>query len=156
MQASIQSLNGIVIFRLEGQLDYESVDKFHHQSVDKLKAQSLIFCFKKVSFVGSTAIYPFFETLAVLEGQNANRIKVSGMSSELRRIFEVSPVRHLDVCPDIPTAQYRFLNPAEPIQQPTPSSYFHHEKPQSTNGFRSSEEEEVVASNLSQSANIES
>lgn len=113
MQAKLEKKEDVTIVHLSGRIDYESADRFKETCIKMLMDQKLIFNLENLSFVGSSGITPFVETMSVLSQQNNGQVKFCRVSIEFKKIFESCPLKYCELYDDVDTARIAFHKPAE-------------------------------------------
>lgn len=80
----------IIVFELEGHLDFETTLQFKEKCVDLIKKkniQRVVFNMERLKFVGSTGINHFIKILKAFNGQK-DRPKICNLSPEFVKIFK--------------------------------------------------------------------
>lgn len=88
MKAIYQKMGNVTIVQLEGRLDYESSPQFRKVCFEKLISEQVIFDMKGLNFVGSLGLNDFVDTIQELYAKTPQSIKICGVSSEFRKLFE--------------------------------------------------------------------
>ncbi len=91
MKAIYQKKGNVTIVQLEGRLDYESSPQFRKVCFEKLVSEQVIFDMKGLNFVGSLGLNDFVDTIQELYAKTPQNIKICGVSSEFRKLFESRP-----------------------------------------------------------------
>lgn len=112
MQAKLEKKEGVTIIHLSGRIDFESADRFRESSLKILKDQNLIFNLESLSFVGSSGITPFLETINDLYSQNKEGLKFCKVGVEFRKIFEASTLKNAEIFDSLDAARIAFQRPA--------------------------------------------
>ncbi len=112
MKAIIEQKGDIFIVHFKGRIDYESADLFRKNGSRFLDNQKVIFNFADLSFVGSSGISPFVETIQDLFDKNNSNMKFCKVGSEFKKIFAANTLRRSEIYEDSNAAQMAFLNPA--------------------------------------------
>lgn len=101
MKAVLTKADDVYVISLEGKLDIESSIPLK-QACEKLlkKTKKIVFNMEKLSFVGSTGIMPFVQTLEILAIENNVEVKFCKVKSEFKRIFQASPLKDLSIFED--------------------------------------------------------
>ena len=97
MKIDVEKNKDVVIIRLIGCLNYESVDPFHKACLQHLPRKKVIFNFEKLNFVGSIGITPFMDMIMNLLKINKKGVKLCCVGSEFQRIFETSSLKSIEV-----------------------------------------------------------
>lgn len=88
MRAAIQKNQDVVLVQLEGQLNFETILPFRKQCIEKLWGEKVVFVFDGLSFVGSSGITSFFETIKDFVEKNQFQPKFCGVKPEFLKLFE--------------------------------------------------------------------
>lgn len=120
MFAKVNQSNGVFTVQLSGQLDFESADALKMNCEKHFIHKKIIFDLKGLSFVGSSGITPFLQTLGFLLKRNGNHLKVCSVSVEFMKIFEAGQLIGLEVYEDEYQARLAFDHP--PFATPQPST----------------------------------
>ena len=111
MQAKLELKEDITIVHLSGRIDYEAADKFRETCLKVLVDKKLVFDLASLSFVGSSGITPFLETMQDLYYKNRGYLKLSRVGVEFRKIFESSKIKDVEIYEDVDTARIAFAKP---------------------------------------------
>jgi anti-anti-sigma factor len=96
MEAKIALMGTVTIVELEGRLDFETALPFRRTCFEHLIHRPVVLDLKKLSFVGSLGIADFIETIEGLFEKTAIGVKLCGVSSEFKRLFETSKISGLE------------------------------------------------------------
>lgn len=88
MEAKVKNEGEVTIITLKGSLDIEHTQPFREICLKNFTNKKVIFNMEGTSFVGSTGIQPFLETVRVISAENQHGLTVVGVKSEFRRIFQ--------------------------------------------------------------------
>ena len=111
MQARINRHGEIVVVYLSGRVDVETAEPFREACLNQLISHKVVFDFKQLSFVGSSGLLPFLETIQEFAGRNANGFKFCGVGSEFRRVFSSTALVEIQIFDTDIQAVQAFLNP---------------------------------------------
>jgi anti-anti-sigma factor len=111
MQAQIEREGDIVIVHLSGRVDVETAEIFRTACLSRLRGSKVIFDFSSLSFVGSSGILPFLETMKAFADSNPYRFKLSGLGSEFRKVFAATPLQTIEIYDNNKQAVSAYLNP---------------------------------------------
>ncbi|MBK9293388.1 MAG: STAS domain-containing protein [Oligoflexia bacterium] len=87
MQAKIKKTGDITVVELSGKLDFETAEPFRDTCYDVLLNNKVVFNLKDLSFVGSTGIGVFVNTLKEFSQKNPVPPKFCNVKSEFKKIF---------------------------------------------------------------------
>lgn len=111
MQARINRQGEVVVVHLSGRVDVETAEPFRKACLSQLVETKVVFDFKNLSFVGSSGILPFLETMQEFAGRNHNGFKFCGVSSEFRKVFASTPLHTIQIFDTHQQAIAAFVNP---------------------------------------------
>ena len=97
MEAKLKKQGEISIVMIQGHLNIEETQSFRDVCVKHFTGQKVIFNMEKANFVGSTGLQPFLETIQHITQDNANGLKIVGVKSEFRRIFQNMDAQNLEI-----------------------------------------------------------
>lgn len=97
MQAHVANQGEVVVVHLSGRLDIEATVPFRNACMNFLMNKKVVFDFKDLSFVGSSGILPFLETMQDFATRTKQGFKFSSMGIEFRRVFAASTLAHVEV-----------------------------------------------------------
>lgn len=122
MQARIARQSDIVIVHLSGRVDVETAEPFRDACLKHLLKERVVFDFKHLSFVGSSGILPFLETMQEFATRNSHGFKFSGVGSEFRKVFAATPLNTVEIFDNDYLAAQAFLFPrqAQVVVAPVP------------------------------------
>lgn len=111
MQARISQEGEVVVVHLLGRLDIETAEPFKQACWKYLLNKKVVFNFRGLSFVGSSGILPFLETMQSFAEASQERFKFCEMGVEFRKVFAASPLSAIEVFEQENHAIRAFLNP---------------------------------------------
>jgi anti-anti-sigma factor len=111
MQAHMTRAGEFIIMRLSGRLDVESAERFRAACTNFLANRKVVFDFADLSFVGSSGILPFLETMQRLSSMTAVGFKFCNVGSEFQKIFAASPLAQIEIYENEEQALSAFINP---------------------------------------------
>lgn len=88
MKALMEWHEDIVIVSISGLLDFEKVYEFRKKSLRHFMQNKVIFSLKELSFVGSTGLSSFAETLNKIALENPNGLGVCDVSFEYEKLLD--------------------------------------------------------------------
>lgn len=100
MQAKLRKDGDVTIVELHGKLDFETAEPFRETCQDVLQNSKVIFNMADLSFVGSSGIGAFLNTLRDFAKINPVPPKFCNVRSEFRKIFASSEESPLQVFED--------------------------------------------------------
>ena len=90
MEAKVREEGEFLVIYLAGKIDLDSVDPFRHTCQKHLIDQKVIFNLNSLSFVGSSGITSFLETLTEYAKSATHGLNLVEVSSEFKKIFEAN------------------------------------------------------------------
>jgi anti-anti-sigma factor len=111
VQARVTYEGEIVIIQLIGRLDVETAEPFRAACLNQLHERKVVFDFHHLSFVGSSGILPFLETMQEFARTNTTGFNFSGVGSEFRKVFAATPLNHVEIYDTHKQAIQALLNP---------------------------------------------
>lgn len=111
MQARVAREGEVWVIHLSGRLDVETAEPFRKACLNHLHGKKVVFDFRMLSFVGSSGILPFLETMQEYAGKNADAFKFSGVGPEFKKVFAATPLSAIEIFDSIPLAVGALLNP---------------------------------------------
>jgi anti-anti-sigma factor len=123
MQARINRQGDVVVVHLSGRVDVETAEPFRHACLNHLVAEKVVFDFKSLSFVGSSGILPFLETMQEFAERNNNGFKLCGVGSEFKKVFASTALNTIQMFDTHHQAVQAFLTPAPTVvAMPVPTT----------------------------------
>lgn len=86
MKTNIRQNGKVLVVKVRGNLTVDDADRLKTICGDKLKKQQVLFNLRELSFVGSSGVSVFHETLSALKKRNT--LKMCCVSSEFQRVFD--------------------------------------------------------------------
>lgn len=84
----------ILIVHLSGPIDVETVDLFRQACRGPLGGRSVLFNLENLSFVGSTGLRPFLESLNDLTKTQGSDVRFCEVRNDFRQILAATPLGH--------------------------------------------------------------
>lgn len=110
MQARVSNDGEVVIVHLLGRIDMESADGFRKVCLEKFAQAQVVFNFQSLSFVGSSGILPFLETMQAFKSANTRGFKFSNVGTEFRRLFAATPLHDVLIYENFQLASRSFVD----------------------------------------------
>lgn len=128
MQARIVQDGDVFIVYLVGQLDIETAEPFREACFKHLIARKVVFSFHGLSFVGSSGILPFLETMCEFAQKNRDEFKFCSVGSEFRKILSTTSLAAIEIHDDTTQAVRAFhavlvLSPSSTVTTASSSSF---------------------------------
>ena len=90
MDSKVRCEQGVYIVNLSGQILLDNIDDFKRVCVEHLLDKHTIFNLSELSFVGSTGITIFLESIRRIFNAKDKKVKMVGASSEFEKIFNTN------------------------------------------------------------------
>jgi anti-anti-sigma factor len=97
MEAQMKNQGEVTIITIRGPLDIEKTQPFREACIRHLLNKKVIFNMEKASFVGSTGLQAFLETIRTLSEESQHGLKVVGVQAEFKRIFQNLEIQQLQI-----------------------------------------------------------
>lgn len=88
MKALMEWHDDIVVVSISGLLDFEKAYEFRKKSLRHFMQNKVIFSLKELSFVGSTGLSSFAETLSQISVKNPNGLSLCDVSFEYEKLLQ--------------------------------------------------------------------
>jgi anti-anti-sigma factor len=88
VEASVKSQGGITIVKIDGALAIERTQSFREVCLRNFLNKKIVFNMEGTTFVGSTGLQAFIDTIKTLSEENLHGLKVVGARPEFKRIFQ--------------------------------------------------------------------
>ena len=109
MEAKVYREGEYVVVRLIGHLDYDSTEPLEKTCMQHFNKEKIIFNLQDLSFVGSMGITPFVTTVAELSKKLPQGLKLCGVSSEFKRVFESGGITNIQFFENEEKAKIAFI-----------------------------------------------
>lgn len=120
MKIKVQKTEDMVIIKLIGCLNYESIDPFHKACLKYFPEKKVIFNLERLNFVGSSGITSFLDMMTSLLKMNKEGVRLCCVGSEFQRIFQTSPIKEIEIHKSEMNAKLSF----EKMEKSSPISEF--------------------------------
>ncbi|PWU15378.1 MAG: hypothetical protein C5B49_11855 [Bdellovibrio sp.] len=87
MKFAIKRWGDVTVISIEGILNIEQTQPFRQYCLDRFMSEKVVFNMKAASFVGSTGLQSFLDTIKNLDRGNSFGIKMVGVKPEFRRLL---------------------------------------------------------------------
>lgn len=112
MEAKFYQEGEVTIVALSGRLCIEKAPAFKNACLQGLKGKKVVFCMKDLSFVGSTGIQSFFQTIREFNQSRHFNAKISDLKPDFCRLLSFGGTADLEVCENTAGAVMSFQIPA--------------------------------------------
>ena len=117
MKARISQNGDVMVVHVSGHIDYETVSPFRETCMTQFRKRKVVFNLENLSFVGSSGITQFVQTLQDLAEASPDGLKVCQASSEFRKVLTSNDIRGLQIFEEQFQAEQSFFMPlALPLQ----------------------------------------
>lgn len=96
MEAQVKRHGDITVISIRGALTIEETQPFREACLKHFSGQKVIFNMAQASFVGSTGLQAFLETLKAFDAGSAHGVRVVGAKSEFRRMISSLEARRIE------------------------------------------------------------
>jgi len=86
MEARLRRHGDVTVIAISGALTIEETQPFHEACLKQFQGQKIVFNMQNASFVGSTGICSFLETLKSMSHKTPHGVRLSNVQSEFRRM----------------------------------------------------------------------
>lgn len=100
MQAKIRKDGDVTVVELQGRLDFETAEPFRETCQDILSNSKVIFNLSQLSFVGSSGIGAFVNTLREFSKNSPVPPKFCSVKSEFKKVFGASEEMQFQIFED--------------------------------------------------------
>ncbi len=97
MDAKLDKKGEISIITIQGPLNIDKTHSFREYCIRNFVGQKIIFNMHNATFVGSTGLQAFFETVRTLNEESEHGLKLVGLKPEFRRIFQNMELSKLQI-----------------------------------------------------------
>lgn len=111
MEAKFYQEGEVTVVALSGRLCIEKAPAFRNACLVSLKGKKVVFCMKDLSFVGSTGIQCFFQTIREFNQSHHFNAKISDLNPDFYRIISFAGAAHLEICETMAGALRSFQFP---------------------------------------------
>lgn len=98
MEADFKRVDGVVVVELKGRLDLESGASLREACLGRWLQEKVVFDLNNLNFVGSLGLQTFVDTLDHMSAKSGAGVRIFGVSSEFRRLFEATGVAARGIC----------------------------------------------------------
>lgn len=113
MDAKIEFRDEVMVIHLRGLIDFEAADLFRAKAEQNWQGKKIVFNLEALHFVGSRGIKPFMDAVLDLGRSSIGKIKMCGLKSEFRRLFEANSQGEIEIFEDQPLAILSFTRMPE-------------------------------------------
>jgi len=118
MQAKIRKDGDVTVVELKGRLDFETAEPFRETCNDILANSKVVFNLSELSFVGSSGIGAFVNTLREFTTKNPVPPRFCEVRSEFKKVFKSSEEGVFQIFENEEEALQSFNSPPIPIPVP--------------------------------------
>lgn len=122
MQARVQNRGDIFVVQLVGRVDVETAAPFRQACLSQLKGRKVVFDFKNLSFVGSSGLIPFFETMHEFGELNEHGLKFSAVGIDFKKLLLATPLARFEVTETEEQAVLSYQRPPPVAAAPAPTT----------------------------------
>jgi len=118
MEARLRNQKDVTIIHVGGTLDIEHTQGFKKVILKNYATKKVVFDMREASFVGSTGLGAFLDTLRELSLCTSHGIKFVGVNNDFRRIFQNLEIHCLEIYESENGALDSFLQPLPVVTEP--------------------------------------
>lgn len=133
MEAKVKEDGEYLVIYLAGIIDLDSIDPFRQTCQKHLVNQKVLFNLNSLSFVGSSGITSFLETLTEYAKNSIHGLKFAEVSSEFKKIFEANLEENYELFESEKEALMKFSGSQTEEQSSVALNYFIYETPSGNN-----------------------
>lgn len=97
MEARLDKKGEVSIITIQGPLQIDKTQGFREYCLRNFSGKKIIFNMENTTFVGSTGLQAFFETIRTLNEESEFGLKLVGLKPEFRRIFQNMDLNKLEM-----------------------------------------------------------
>ncbi len=97
MEAKLDKKGEISIITIHGPLNIDKTQGFREYCIRNFSGKKIIFNMQNATFVGSTGLQAFFETVKTLNEESQFGLKLVGLKPEFKRIFQNMELNKLEM-----------------------------------------------------------
>ncbi|MGZ3769036.1 MAG: STAS domain-containing protein [Bdellovibrio sp.] len=87
----------ISVVALSGRIEIEKNQNFRKACLQKFSDKKVVFCMRKLNFVGSSGIQNLFSVLNDLNATNQLSVKIAGLNPDFQRLYNFSEYSFLEL-----------------------------------------------------------
>lgn len=88
MDARVKELGDITVIEIIGSLSIERTQPFREACKRHLLGKKVVFNMEKASFVGSTGLQAFLDTVSAVDQASEHSVRIVSAKSEFKRLFQ--------------------------------------------------------------------
>lgn len=111
MKAAVKRMGDVTVISIEGVLEIEHTQPFRQICIQKFVGQKLVFNMRSASFVGSTGLQSFLDTVKTIDASNSYGLKMVGVKPEFRRLLANIETQKLSFFDEVNSAVQSFTLP---------------------------------------------
>lgn len=92
MEAVVNRQNGVLVVEIKGRLNLEGTFQFRRACNENWRREKIVFDLSALSFVGSLGLKDFVDTLDQMVESAHPAVRLCGLSSEFKRLFDSTGV----------------------------------------------------------------
>lgn len=91
MQTLVSQTGDVTVVKVSGRLDIDQAGTFRQACLNRLSEKKVVFNLSELSFVGSTGIQSFFQTVQELHRRTPFGVRLVGLHHDFQRILKLRP-----------------------------------------------------------------
>lgn len=96
MDARVKRLGDVTVISITGSLNIEETQPFREACLKHFVGKKVIFNLSAASFVGSTGLQAFLETVSAVEKSTGHGVRIVSAKSEFRRLFSSLEAKRIE------------------------------------------------------------
>ena len=109
MKAQVSQNGEVTVVHVSGHIDYESVTPFQETCLSRFSSKKLVFNLQGLSFVGSSGITQFVQTLESLAATSPMGLKICRASTEFQKVLTSNQIPGLEIYEEQYQAEQAFF-----------------------------------------------
>jgi anti-anti-sigma factor len=89
MQTFVSQNGDVTVVKVSGRLDIDQAGTFRQACLNRLSAKKVIFNLEELTFVGSTGIQSFFQTVQELHLRAPYGVRIVGLHHDFQRVLKL-------------------------------------------------------------------
>lgn len=91
MQTLVSQSGDVTVVKVSGRLDIDQAGTFRQACLNRLSEKKVVFNLSELTFVGSTGIQSFFQTVQELHLRTPWGVRIVGLHHDFQRVLKLRP-----------------------------------------------------------------
>ncbi len=122
MQTHLTQSGDVTVVKVSGRLDINQAGIFRQACLSRLTSKKVVFHLSELTFVGSTGIQSFFQTVHELHVKAPFGVRIVGLHHDFQRILQLRPELMAPCLAHLAEAMNSFQSEGVPSAVPSDSS----------------------------------